>query len=137
VRRPHRHSHIVPRLGVDVFSVIVAGGEEADGALRDEEGLIVHFVPVRWGTVGVRRDDDFGGAEAVVYYYVSGCAEDMTITLLLACMRSIFHNANSHDAELVDFASFGGHKIDVDLGGGQVCWGIFLGCHVVGIFYAV
>lgn len=39
---------------------------EADGSLRDEESLVMHFVPVWWRTVGMGWDDEFGGAEAVV-----------------------------------------------------------------------
>lgn len=35
---------------------------EADGALRDEEGLVVHFVPVRWGPGGSRWENQFSDA---------------------------------------------------------------------------
>lgn len=38
------------------------GDVETNGALRDEEGLVVHFVPVRWGPGGSRWENQFGDA---------------------------------------------------------------------------
>jgi hypothetical protein len=70
VRRPYRHRHVVAGVRVDDFLVFArvrrVRDVEADGALRDVEGLVVHFVPVGWraGRFGGERELD--GSEAVV-----------------------------------------------------------------------
>lgn len=51
-------------------------------------------------------------------------------------VRAVFHDTDRHSAEFISFASFGRHEIDVDLGRGQVCGGVFLGCHDAEILYA-
>ena len=56
--------HVVSELRVDVLAIFDV---EADCALRDEESLVVHFVPVRWGTARVRGEGELCGAEAVVF----------------------------------------------------------------------
>ena len=70
MRRPDRHRHVVADVCVDSFFVFARLGRvrdvEADGAFGDVEGLVVHFVPVRWraGRFGWKCQLD--GSEAVV-----------------------------------------------------------------------
>lgn len=63
MRRADRHGDVVARFGVDDG---VVRGVEAHGALGDEEGLVVHLVPVGGGAGGARWDGEFGAADAVV-----------------------------------------------------------------------
>lgn len=73
VRGSHGDSHIIPGLGVDVgLGLLQAGGVEADCAFGDEEGLVVHLMPMRRGAAIVGRDDDLGGTETIVYVGESG-----------------------------------------------------------------
>ena len=68
MRRTNRNSHEVANLGINIALWFVeAGGMEAHSSFGDEEGLIVHFVPMRWRAGCVRRDDELGGAETIVY----------------------------------------------------------------------
>ena len=66
MRRPDRHNHVVSSLRIYILGIFIAGGREADCAFGDEEGLVVHFVPVGWRTGHAGGDDEFGGAEAVL-----------------------------------------------------------------------
>lgn len=68
VRRPDRHRHVVADVGVVVSAV---RSVESHHALRHEEGLVVHFVPVCWGAGGVGRECEFCRAYAVVWVVVS------------------------------------------------------------------
>lgn len=45
---------------------------EPDRALGYEEGFVVHFVPVGGGAGGVGWDGEFGGADAVVFFFGFG-----------------------------------------------------------------
>lgn len=61
-----RHNHIIARLRINIFRILVAGGRKSHGSLRDQKSLIVHFVPMRRGARNVGWDDEFDGAETVV-----------------------------------------------------------------------
>ena len=39
---------------------------EAYGAFGDEEGFVMHFVPMGFGAIDSGGDDEFHGSEAVV-----------------------------------------------------------------------
>ena len=71
VRRSDGHDHVVPSFGVDDFLIRAWVARlrdvEADGALGDEEGLVVHFVPVRWRAWGFGRHYELCDADAVVW----------------------------------------------------------------------
>lgn len=65
MRTPCRDNHVVTGFGVQVrFS----GNMEADCSLGDEEGFVVHFVPVGRRSLCVWRDDEFHAAEAHVWH---------------------------------------------------------------------
>lgn len=61
MRRADGDDHVVARLGVDdllVFARVFGVRDvEADAALGDEEGLVVHFVPVGWRAGGFGGED--------------------------------------------------------------------------------
>lgn len=68
--RPRGHDNVVPRFCIDGFFQ----RREADCALRDEECLVVHFVPVLWGPGGVWGDGELDGPDphvgfAAVFHY--------------------------------------------------------------------
>jgi hypothetical protein len=70
VRRPDRHRHVIAGVRVDDFLVFArvlwVRDVEADSALCDVEGLVVHFVPVRWRTGRFGWERQLDGSEAVV-----------------------------------------------------------------------
>ena len=70
MRRPDGHRHIITDVCVDDFfvfaRVVRVRDVEADGALCDVEGLVVHFVPVRWRTGRFGWERELDGSEAVV-----------------------------------------------------------------------
>ena len=95
MRRPHRHDDVVAALRVHGFLLAaVAVLVEADGAARDEEGLVVHLVPVGHGAGAVGRDGEFAAAEA------------------LGGVAAVFHDAQRHGADGEDLAGGGGNKGD-------------------------
>lgn len=61
---------------------------KADSTLRDEESLVMHFMPVWWWAVGMWWDDEFCGTEAVV------CAPTPSTHRILK-----FHNAVAYQCE--------------------------------------
>lgn len=61
------HCYIVSCFCVDVR---VVRGVETYGSLGDEEGFVVHFMPMGWGTGCLGGKREFGGAEAVVFLRV-------------------------------------------------------------------
>lgn len=67
VRRTHGNRNVIAHLRVDVG---VVRRVEAHGALGDEEGFVVHFVPVGGRAGGVRGEGEFGAADAVVWWGV-------------------------------------------------------------------
>ena len=71
MRAPDWHDHVVSGIGVDDLLILAwvswFGNVEADFAFGHEEGLIVHFVPVRRGAGCLGWHDEFGCANAVVW----------------------------------------------------------------------
>ena len=70
VRRPDWNRHVIADLRVDDFFVFArvfwVRDVEPDGALRDVEGLVVHFVPVRWRAGRFGWECQLDGSEAIV-----------------------------------------------------------------------
>ncbi len=113
MRRPRPHHHIIPHSGIHIPPALQPRRMEPHRALRDQEALIVHLVPVGRGPGEAGRDGEFGGAEAVVG------------------VGAVFHDAQGEGgAEADDVAGFGGDEVDGDLGDGEACGGVFAGCHV-------
>ena len=67
VRRAHRDCDKIPYFAIHIFGVFETSGMEANGAIRDQEAFIMHFVPMRKWTRCSRGDDKFDSTEAVVY----------------------------------------------------------------------
>ena len=67
MRRTHGNRNVIAHLRVDVG---VVRRVEAHDALGDEEGFVVHFVPVGGWAGGVRGKGKFGAADAVVWWSV-------------------------------------------------------------------
>ena len=112
MRRPRPDNHVVPRTGVHIFATLKPRRVKPHRALRDQETFIVHFMPVRRGAGRVGRDDEFGGAEAIVG------------------VGAVFHDAEGkRGAEADDVAGFGGDEVDGDLRDGEPGGGIFAGRH--------
>lgn len=91
MRRPRGDGHIVTRFCVHAVRLGVidkASRGEAELTVRDEEGLVVHFVPVRWGAVRVRREGEFGGPKTVIYHFGNG--RDAGLIRLRAFFFSLF-----------------------------------------------
>lgn len=63
MRTSSRDRHVVTQLGHYRLPVETV---ELHLALGDEEGLVVHFVPMRRGTLGVWRKREFGGTNTIV-----------------------------------------------------------------------
>lgn len=63
MRCSDRNGHIIAYVGVMVG---VVRRVEAHGALGDEEGFVVHFVPVSGWAGGVGWEGELGAADAVV-----------------------------------------------------------------------
>ena len=111
VGRADRHDDVVAGLRVQRFLLaVVAVLVEADGSLGDEEGLVVHLVPVGDGPACAGRDDEFAAAEA------------------LEGVCAVFHDAEGHRPDLEDLAGLGGHEDDglVGLGEGVLVDGDFV-----------
>ena len=70
MRRPDGHRHVIADVRVDDFlvfaRVVWVRYVEADGALCDVEGFVVHFVPVRWRAGRFGWERELHGSEAVV-----------------------------------------------------------------------
>ena len=63
MRGTRGYSNVITDFCVDYLAV---GRVEADGALGDEEGLVMHLMPVGWGAGSASWDGEFGAAEAVI-----------------------------------------------------------------------
>ena len=65
-----RNHHIVAYFSVDNLLVFARAFDvwdvEADDALCDEEGFVMHFVPVGWWARGSWWEDEFCNSQAVV-----------------------------------------------------------------------
>lgn len=109
MRGPDPHNHIIPHLRI---YILLTRRMKPHRPFRNEETLIVHFMPVGRRAGAVRSDDEFSGAETVVG------------------VGAVFHDAQGEGgAEVDDLAGFGGDEVDGDFGDGEGGRGVFAGCH--------
>jgi hypothetical protein len=122
VRRPDRHRHVIADVCVDDFfvfaRVVRVRDVEADGALCDVEGLVVHFVPVRWRTGRFGWERELDGSEAVVCGFLEGCLDQLLFNRfslmgsVCTCTRAIFENTACDLAQMDRFACFRWDKVE-------------------------
>jgi hypothetical protein len=82
VRRANGYRHIVAYMCIVVRAV---WGVEAYHAFRDEEGLIVHFVPVGWRANCVRWERELCGPDAVVWHSSAPTQQGRIRSVLPVC----------------------------------------------------
>jgi len=115
MRRPNRYGYVVPHCSVDYLAVWRV---EANSSFGDQEGLVVHFVPMSRRPCSVGREGE-------------GCRADAVI-----CARTVFLNAADDVAQLKDLALLCSDEVDRDAGhfhcthGGLLVHGV---CHLGGL----